>query len=450
MLLEKALNTIEHYNMVSHGDTVAVALSGGADSMALFHFMCSVRDRLGIKVVALHVNHGLRTESEQEEVFVAQYCEKLGVQCITTRLDMNNNTKPQGLSTESWARDLRYSFFADEMKKHGAKLATAHTLSDRAETVLFNLTRGTSMKGAGGIPAVRGDIIRPLIDCTRQDVEEYCHRHSIPYVTDQTNFEDIYSRNKIRLNVLPQLKRINPAAENAIAAFANDSMEVYSLLNEMSDTLYKNALGLGGLDVNMLKSAHPAVVKNLLRNNLDKIGCLTKDNIDAVFTALSQDSFKRQLSADVFCKIQKGRLSFYSPQVQKAQQKLEFTPVEFDKVISFGGYNLLFRVISQQEHKNITENGKNYLTYVVNYDILKGVVGLRSRKTGDKFTLANRNVTKTVKKLFIEDKIPQSVRDSIPVLTDESGAVIWLCEYGTNQPYVPDGQTDKILLITQI
>ena len=161
---------------------------------------------------------------------------------------------------------------------------------------------------------MRDGIIRPLIDCSREEIEQYCQKHSIPFVTDKTNFEDIYSRNKIRLNVIPQLKRINPAAEAAICSFASDSMEIYSLLAEMSDTLYKNALGLGGLDVDMLKKRHSAVVKNLLRNNLDKLDCLSKDNIEAIYTALGQTSYKRQLSATVFCRIKDGRLSFYSPQ----------------------------------------------------------------------------------------------------------------------------------------
>ena len=450
MLTEKALNTIEKHKMLQNGDTVAVALSGGADSMALFHFLCNTREKLGIKVLALHVNHGLREESRQEQEFVADYCAKLGVECIITQLDMNNNEKPQGLSTESWARDLRYRFFAKETEKYSAKLATAHTMSDRAETVLFNLTRGTSLKGAAGIPAVRDGIIRPLIDCSREEIELYCEKHAIPFVTDKTNFEDIYSRNKIRLNVIPQLKKINPAVEAAICSFASDSVEIYSLLEEMSDQLYRNALGLGGLDVDMLKRRHPAVVKNLLRNNLDKLDCLSKDNIEAIYRALSSSQYKRQLSATVFCRIKDGRLSFYSPQKTEKKEGLSYTQIQPGQTVVFGDYTLHFSIISQAEHKNITENSKNYLTYGINYDILKGDVGLRTRKTGDKFTFINRNVTKTLKKLFIEDKVPQGYRDRIPVLVDETDSVIWVGEYGTSQPFVPTDDTKEILLITQM
>lgn len=450
MLSEKVFSTIKQYNMLSAGDTVAVCLSGGADSMALFHFLCTNREKLGVNVMALHVNHGLRNESADEELFVADYCSAMGAQCIITRLDMNNNQKPQGLSTESWARDLRYEFFFVQAEKYGAKLATAHTLSDRAETVLFNITRGSSLKGAAGIPPVRDNIIRPLIDCSRREIEQYCSDNHIPYVTDKTNFEDIYSRNKIRLNVIPQLKKINPAAEKAIVSFADDGREIYSLLTQLSDSLYKEALGLGGLDVNALCNAHPAVTKNLIRNNLDRLGCLSKDNVEAIFAALGQKSFKRQLSATVFCRIKDGRLSFYTPKETKKSAPLPAVAVEFDKVISFGYTNLIFSVISAEEYEKNEKNYKNYLTYTVNYDILKGDVGLRSRKTGDSFTFPNRNVTKTLKKLFIEDKVPQDYRDKIPVLCDETGNVVWLADYGTNKPYVPTQDTEKILLITQI
>lgn len=450
MLQKKVSDTIRQYNMISRGDTVAVCLSGGADSMALFHFFCTNREKLGVNLLALHVNHGLREESAAEQIFVSDYCESMGVQCIITSLDMNNNIRPQGLSVETWARDLRYEFFFAQAEKYGARLATAHTLSDRAETVLFNLTRGTSLKGAGGIPPVRDNIIRPLIDCSRQDVEKYCADNNIPYVTDATNFDDIYSRNKIRLNVLPQLKKINPSAEKAIASFASDSREVYSLLSQLSDSLYKDAIGLGGLDVSKLTARHPAVTKDLIRGRLDKLGCLSKDNVEAVFSALTSKKFKRQLSATVFCIIENGRLQFYTPKTREQSQPMLPVKVEFDKIVNFGYSNLMFSLITAEEYEKIIKNNKNYLTYGIDYDILKGDVSLRSRKTGDAFTFTGRNITKTLKKLFIEDKVPQDFRDKIPVLCDETDNVVWLGDYGTNKPYVPSENTKNILLITQM
>ena len=238
---KKALASIKKYNMIEKGDTVASCLSGGADSMALFHFLCSNREAFGIKVIALHVNHGLREESEDEERFVKEYCEKLGVECVVKRLGMTRRQKPRGESTETWRRNLRYEFFFEQAEKYGAKLATAHTLSDRTETVLFNTTRGTGLKGLIGIPPVRDNIIRPLIDCTRADIESYCAENGIEFVTDKTNFEDIYSRNKIRLNVIPRLKKINPNFEGAIANLSRETEEIYTFLTQLSDNLYNKS-----------------------------------------------------------------------------------------------------------------------------------------------------------------------------------------------------------------
>ncbi|MBR5520683.1 MAG: tRNA lysidine(34) synthetase TilS [Oscillospiraceae bacterium] len=429
---------------------MAVCLSGGADSMALFHFLCSHREYYGIKLYALHVNHGLRSESDEEEKFVEGYCQDMGVECVTTHLDMNNNEKPQGMSTETWARNLRYDFFFTQAKKYGAVLATAHTSSDRAETVLFNITRGASLKGATGIPPVRDGIIRPLIDCTRKEIEDYCRENQIPFVNDATNFQDIYSRNKIRLNVIPQLKSINPGFEKNIGDFAKENLEIYTLLSQLSDNLYRRSIGFNGLDVNMLKSEHPAVVKNLIRNQLDKLGCLSRENIYRVYDALGKETFKQQLSQDTFCRIKNGRLYFYTPEKANPTPVYDEIHILPDTIVSFADSSYEIKLVSQVEFKKIKENDKNYLTYRVNYDKINGILKLRARKTGDKFTFYNRKVTKSLKKIFTEDKLPRQIRRKMAVLTDDNDGVIWLSDYGTNRPFVPDSRTEKVLIIKEI
>jgi len=450
MMNTKILNTISQYNMINTGDTVAVCLSGGADSMALFHFLCSQRENLGIQLIALHINHGLRRESEEEEAFVRSYCASMGVECFVKHLEMNSAPRPKGMSVETRARELRYSFFFEKAKEHGAVLATAHTASDRAETVLFNITRGTSLKGAAGIPPVRDNIIRPLIDCTREEIENYCETNSIPYVTDKTNFEDIYSRNKIRLRAVPVLKEINPAFEKAVGDFAKENLEVYTLLTQLSDNLYRKSLGVNGLDVNILLSEHPAVIKNLLRNQLDRLGCLSKDNINLIYGALGQGDFKHQLSRNTFCRIRDGWLYFYTPKPAVQAEKHRPQPVVVDGFTEFAGSYFEISVISAENFKKIKESDKNYLTYCVNYDKIKGILKLRTRQSGDKITLPERKVTKTLKKLFTEDKVPLRRRDTLAVLTDDTDSVLWLADYGTNKPYVPGKNTEKVLLIKQM
>ncbi|MBQ6929539.1 MAG: tRNA lysidine(34) synthetase TilS, partial [Oscillospiraceae bacterium] len=347
--------------MINRGDTVAVGLSGGADSMALFHLLYANKEKLDIKLVALHVNHGLRKESDSEEVFITDYCKKLGVECVVKKLDMGSSAKPQGLSTEMWARKLRYEFFEAEAEKYGAKIATAHSLSDRCETVIFNLCRGTSLKGMCGIPAVRGNIIRPLINCTRTDIETYCTDNNIGYVTDKTNFSEEYSRNKIRLKVVPVLRQINPKTEQLIGDFSQEMEQIYTFLTQLSDTLYRNSISLNGFHLETIQKQDDVVIKFFLRNILDRYGCLSKENINDILQGIRTGGFSRQLSKDIVCQIKNGYLTFFKPKVSVKEKNTEIIPIETGETAVFMGEEYIIREISMQELEKNKKIDKNYL-----------------------------------------------------------------------------------------
>ena len=444
------LNTIKQFDMISKGDTVAVCLSGGADSMALFHLMCVLKQQLDIEVFAIHINHGLRKESDDEELFITEYCKKLGVECITARFEMNNKAKPQGLSTETWARQLRYEFFEKTALQKNAKLATAHTLSDKCETVIFNLCRGSNLKGVCGIPAVRGNIIRPLINCTREDVEKYCAQNRIPFVTDSSNFSEEYSRNKIRLRVVPVLKQLNPKSERQIGEFTEEMEQIYTFLTQLSDTLYRNSISLNGFVLDIIQKADDVVIKFFLRNVLEKYNCLSKDNITDILEGIKQGGFSRQLSKDILCEIKDGYLSFYKPRNTKPVMQAQSVPIAAGEKVQFLGNSYILRKISAEELENLKKIDKNYLNNCISCDTIKCNLFLRTRKTGDTFTFSARKVTKTLKKIFIEDKIPQKIRDTIAVLADEQGNVVWVDGYGTNRPYKAEKYTENILIIEKI
>ena len=441
------LNTIKQFDMINKGDTVAVCLSGGADSMALFHLMCVLKQQLGIEVFAIHINHGLRKESDEEELFITEYCKKLGVECITAHFEMNNKAKPQGLSTETWARQLRYEFFETVAVQKNAKLATAHTLSDKCETVIFNLCRGSNLKGVCGIPAVRGNIIRPLINCTREDVEKYCAENGIPFVTDSSNFSEEYSRNKIRLKVVPVLKQLNPKSERQIGEFTEEMEQIYTFLTQLSDTLYRNSISLNGFVLDVVQKADDVVIKFFLRNVLEKYNCLSKDNIADILEGIKQGRFSRQLSKDILCEIKDGYLSFYKPRNTKPAVQTQPVPIAAGEKVQFLGNSYVLRKLSAEEFENLKKIDKNYLNNCISCDTIKCNLFLRTRKTGDTFTFSARKVTKTLKKIFIEDKIPQKIRDTIAVLSDEQGNVVWVDGYGTNMPYKAEKRTENILII---
>ena len=423
-----------------------MGLSGGADSMALFHLLYDNKEKLDIKLVALHVNHGLRNESDSEEIFITDYCKKLGVECVVKELDMGSSTKPQGLSTEMWARKLRYEFFEAEAEKYGAKIATAHSLSDRCETVIFNLCRGTSLKGMCGIPAVRGNIIRPLINCTRTDIETYCTDNNIEYVTDKTNFSEEYSRNKIRLKVVPVLRQINPKTEQLIGDFSQEMEQIYTFLTQLSDTLYRNSISLNGFHLETIQKQDDVVIKFFLRNILDRYGCLSKENINDILQGIRAGGFCRQLSKDIVCQIKNGYLTFFKPKVSVKETNTEIIPIETGETAVFMGDEYIIREISMQELEKNKKIDKNYLNNCIDCDTINCKLFLRTRRTGDSFTFSDRKVTKTLKKLFTEDKIPLKLRDRLAVLTDGEN-VIWLENYGTNKAWRVNADTKRVLVL---
>ena len=235
MMKDSVKKAVADYNMLAEGDSVIVALSGGADSVSLLYTLRELKDELGFSLSACHINHNLRgAESDRDQRFAESLCEKLSVPVSVFSVDVKGSVRKHQ-SVEERARELRYEVFERLAKENSAKIATAHNANDNAETVLLNLLRGTGLKGLCGIPPVRDYIIRPLIYTPRTDIEAFCKENSIEFVTDCTNLSTDYTRNKIRLEILPRLAEINPSLVDGIARMTGN-------LNEDSLFLEKLAL----------------------------------------------------------------------------------------------------------------------------------------------------------------------------------------------------------------
>ncbi len=224
----KITDTILRYNMLSENDSVVAAVSGGADSVALLYALNRLKKRLKITLFACHINHNLRgEESNRDENFVRNLCERLEIPLTVFSIDVKGNVEKHE-SIEERARKMRYECFERLCREKNARLATAHTASDNAETVFINILRGTGTKGLSGIPPVRANIIRPLLRCTREDIESYCEENKLEYVTDSSNLSDDYTRNKLRHRLIPLLKEFNPSVMEAVsrmtAAVYDDNM----------------------------------------------------------------------------------------------------------------------------------------------------------------------------------------------------------------------------------
>ena len=241
---EKVMRAISDCNMLNTGDAVVAALSGGADSVSLLQALITLRERLGITVSACHVNHCLRgEESDRDMQFCEDLCARLGVELKILKIDVAAQQQKHE-SLEECARRIRYAFF-DEISR-GKKLATAHNSNDCAETVILNMLRGTGLKGLCGIPPVRGNIIRPLIYCTRAEVERYCAENSLGYVTDSTNLCCDYTRNKVRHGILPQMLEINGSLFDTMSRMEKSLREDSELLECMASEALEKAQKNGG------------------------------------------------------------------------------------------------------------------------------------------------------------------------------------------------------------
>ena len=299
-MIEQALHTIEQHSMLRPGDHVVVGLSGGADSVALLHMLCSLRDELQLTITAAHVNHNLRGEQSQgDEQFCRERCEQWQVPLQVHQAQFEKFTEAAG-------RDARYAFFA---QLGGDKLALAHTLSDRMETFLLNIARGTTLRGLCSIPPTRDKIIRPLIDCTRAQVEEYCAAHSLTYRVDESNADLQYRRNHVRHEILPQLgwnpdhmRRMFAALEQDEAHLTERALQPGDFLQApapLKNRALRHLLERAGRDVTQVRMQElekqlrsPKFTKKL--RGIQKQGLANAENYDTIDCDVLQSSRRKR------------------------------------------------------------------------------------------------------------------------------------------------------------
>ncbi len=268
-MLNKVKSTIEKSAMLAEQPChVTVALSGGADSVALLYSLYMLKDETGIILSACHVNHNLRgEESDRDEMFCRRLCRQLDIPLYVRNVKvLDYVTKHR--SVEQCARDIRYSFFSSIYGKR--YIATAHTASDNIETMLINMTRGTALSGVCGIPVKRNNIIRPLIGCTREEIETFCKKNCLSYVTDSTNLSDDYTRNKVRHSVIPVLKQLNPSVEAAFSRLSQLASDDDEFLDRLAIKEKNNAEKDGKYSVKTLNALDDCILRRIVTMILDE------------------------------------------------------------------------------------------------------------------------------------------------------------------------------------
>lgn len=284
-LEQKFLDTIKENNLINKGDVILVGVSGGPDSITLLTCLNKYKDYLNIQIICAHINHLIRKDSTDDEQFVENVCEKMGIKCYIKRAEVEKIAKEQKKGTEEVGRKIRYDFFDEVAKKENAnKIAIAHNMNDNAETMLLNIIRGSGLTGLEGIqPEEYGKYIRPLINCKREEIEEYCIKYDLKPRIDSTNKENIYRRNIIRNKILPELKELNP---NIVQSLSNLSKIVkvqnMHIKNEV-ENIYNKIATETFEEINKADSMDKKRTKNILgtlKDNEQVRGPLGKIEID--------------------------------------------------------------------------------------------------------------------------------------------------------------------------
>lgn len=386
---------------------IAVAVSGGADSMCLLH-LCATQ--LMSQLVAVHINHQIRPEAHQDTQLVQAFCDQLKIPLESFVIDVPKLAKQQKISMELAGRQARYQVFSDFVKR-GYTVLTAHTAGDNIETLLYNLTRQSGLGGMCGIPPQREGFVRPLLHTTRQEIENYCQSHSIAYVIDSTNLSDDYTRNFLRHQVVPKLLQINPKAIENAAVTADNLRCDQAFLNSLVPT---QLVVDGHMDAKAAAKLPMPLQSRLIAHYLKQQNLwVSSANIDGIKQLLAG-------RCSSFCASGGSELIISGGQLQKKAQNMPPCPtthITFGEWVPFLQKEICFFVAKEANVKKLD------FFIALDYDKIIGKLFMRSRRVGDSISLANRGVSKTLKKYYNEVGIPPHMRGAQPVLCDDLGVV---------------------------
>ncbi len=459
----KVLKYIKDNKMLKAGESVVIGVSGGADSMCLLHIMESIRNELELRLMVVHVHHGIRKETaNRDAAFVESYCKDKGIACVVERADVPYLSKEWGMSEEEAGRKVRYEAFSKALEQFGGeKIAVAHNADDCAETVLLNLFRGSGIKGMAGILPVRDNVIRPVLCLTRKDIEEYNKINNVKYVDDETNFVAEYTRNKLRLQIMPAIKEaINKRASEHINMTGRNLAQIDDYMEKQCEEVYKsivtfdkenNSLYISKREFELL---HIAMQTQLAKKCLYKIATKAKD-ITYKHISLLRELFQLEVGSSI--DLPYGIVAVKEYEGVSISKKLIKSSLVGDKKeydicvnkdsryeINLAGDNGFF--VTQISEYNEELFIENKYTKWINCDTIDGNLLLRTRRDGDYIIVDAKGSKKKLKDFFIDKKIPREERSRVWLLA-RGNEIIWIVGYRLSAAYKVDENTRKIVKI---
>lgn len=395
---------------------VVVACSGGPDSMCLLHLL----NINGYKVVCAHVNHNLRKESDEEYKFVEKYCKSNNIIFEGMKINGYKNNK----FTEEEAREKRYSFFEKILKKYNINtLVTAHHTDDLIETILMRIIRGSNLRGYKGFSKVSRFhnylLVRPLIFYSKKEIENYVKENDIPFVIDDSNYSKKYTRNRIRLDILPILKNENILVHKKFLAFSEELNEAQKYIDEQVDKEILNNYKDRILDLNKFNDLNKYIQKKEIEKILfiiynENITEINKKHIDLILNLINNTSSKKvMLPKNLVVKKEYNKLIFLN------ENKNDFIySYKFDKYLDIEGIGE-FSLLEETNEKS------NYVIKLNSKEIKLPII-IRTRNEHDKIEVKNMNGQKKVSRIFIDEKLKSSIRNIYPIVTDSNNNILWI------------------------
>jgi|LSQX01.3.fsa_nt_gb tRNA(Ile)-lysidine synthase len=469
-MLTKASYYIKYYNLIKNGDRILIGVSGGADSVCLLHILFSLYQDTEVVLFVAHVHHGIRgEEADRDEAFVKALCESLKLEYIVYHYDVKSLASKEGLSEEEAGRKVRYEAFVDASKTYKCnKVAIAHNKNDNAETVLFNLFRGSAVRGLTGMDSIitmKTDagsvtIIRPLLSITREEIESYLVEHNLPYKNDSTNFSDQYTRNKIRNKVLGYAKdqintnvveNINNAADHLRETFGfieNCICERYQAIVNKEDMSYEYF-------IHELEHEDIVIRKGIIRRILGELAGSLRD-IEAKHVESILALGKKQVGKMI--NLPHGMIAikkYYSIKLFIASDSNEQDLCNYETNVALD-LKIPGRTETEQEglyieadvlnYEKNTPFPKNSCMKWFDYDKIENTLKLRTRKSGDYLQIDSQGGRKKLKDYFIDLKIPKEERDKLLLVADGSH-ILWIIGYGNriSEGYKISDSTKRVL-----
>ena len=484
-MIQKAISFMEKYNMISENDLVAAGVSGGADSLCLLFVLLEYQKKVPFELVVVHVNHMIRKEAYLDETFVREICEKEKIPFYLKKANVRELAKDQHMSEEEAGRSVRYEAFREALDLYKkdtcaeGKIVVAHHQGDSAETMLFHLFRGTGIYGMTGILPVNGNIIRPLLTCSRKEIEEYLVKSEQKWCIDCTNEEDTYTRNKIRHHILGYAdKEINEKATEHVAKAALQiaSLREYleSEVAKMMDEISETGQDCISIDLGKLKLYPEFLQTQFLLSVIDKMipgrKDISSEHIQGIFNLLSKTGSKRMNLPGELEVVKEYQTLWIKKQknpneVEKDSEIILLTKKEYslwDKDFRyslreenesdrfFKAYPLKEDTVLEISFLKPEELGRieeNKYTKYFDYDKIKNRLCVRFRQTGDYIIFNDKGQKKSLKEYFIHEKIPASKRDEIPLVAD-ANHILWIVGHRISSYYKVTGETKKIIQMT--